>query len=371
MLSEKEIQFLFTLRYNPLRKPPIQRRDGLDFITTTDESDAEFRLKQSLKDLTGGLSRVAISYSAGVDSNVVLACLREIRPDIRIELYTTNGKEEKLTRELHEKYKLATSLKVIPTESVLLNIQKYVKMTGEPRWNVYHHVIAETAKSDGHSLLLTGDGADELFGGYVFRYKQFTQAYKTKSFQSAYMDGHRNDWLILQDFFLKNFKWSTISDYLGRFKSSFLSPLESIMYADFNGKLLYDFIPTSQAIQRWHGIKIASPFLDKTLIDHALRLDTNQKVSDDFSIGKIPLRNILLSKNIEVSNEKMGFTYDLINDWNNKKHRTLYMHPKTFDVIDYRWWERNNAEESDYRTINKIYQTICLSEYYKLLERES
>lgn len=370
-MTPQEIQFLFTLRYNPFRKSPIPAKTALDFVSGTMEANVEDMIKNSISQLTTGLSRVALSYSAGVDSNVVLTCLREIRPDIKIELYTSDGKEKDMAIELFEKHKLADSIKIIQPESVLLNLQKYVKMTGEPRWNVYHHVISEAAKRDGHSLLLTGDGADELFAGYVFRYQQFQKKFETSGFAKSYLDGHKNDWLELQDFFLKHFEWSHIHSYLTtRFDSGFLNPIERVLYADFCGKLLYDFIPTSQAIQKWHGIKIASPFLERNLVNHALMLDVSTKLSDDYSIGKLPLRNILKRKEIEVSDNKMGFTYDLIKDWDNKKYRMVYLHPKTFDVVDYKWWERSSGEDTDYRIINKIYQTLCLSEYYKLQERE-
>jgi asparagine synthetase B (glutamine-hydrolysing) len=367
-MNQQEIQFLFTLRYNPLRK--YGERGVLDFIPgETNSESLENLLVKSIHDLTDGLPKVAISYSAGVDSNLVLTLLRKIRPDIKIELYTMMGSELDLATQLHEKYKLADRIHPVNPESVLLNIQKYVKMTGEPRWNVYHHVIAEAAKRDGNVLLLTGDGADELFGGYVFRYSKFMKDIQTKGFGTAYMGGHQNDWLILQDFFLKNFEWSMITGYLKKFESPLLTPLEQCMFADFNGKLTYDFIPTTRAIQNWHGIKISSPFLDKRVIDYALRIDAETKLTPDFSTGKLQLRELLEKNKVVVSNEKIGFTYNLVSDWNQKKHRSISIHPDTFDYIDYRWWERNGDEESDYRTINKLYQVICLSEYFKLRDK--
>lgn len=364
MYSEEEIQFLFTLRFNPNRKVSLQQRPLLDFIPgDTEQEIMENLIKDALIGSTNNLTKAAISLSAGVDSNVVLALLREVRPNLKLHAYISEGLEQEDAVELALKNDIPFT--IVKPESVLLNIPKYVKMSGEPRWNAYHHVIAEKAKADGFDMLFTGDGGDELFAGYVFRYQELMK-YLDEGFPRAYLMGHKNDYLLDQTGFFKHFRWETIYEYIRQYKSSFLHPIEWAMRADFNGKFIKDLVPTSQAIQRWHGIQISSPFTKQKVIEYALRMDFTKKITDDYSLGKLPLRKILDDRGIKISNKKMGFTYDLVNDWNNKKKRSIYLHPRTFDIIEYKWWENNSKETEDYRIINKIYQTICLSEYYKL-----
>lgn len=365
-MTPQDIQFLFTLRYNPYRQVSFKEREVLDFIPgDTNNVTLEYLLKKAVFNLVEGKDKVAISLSAGVDSNLVLALLQEVRPDIKIGCFCADGAEVEETRKLAANHRFT----VVTGDSVIKNIPQYVKITNEPRWNVYHHRIAEEAKSQGYDLLLTGDGGDELFGGYVFRYQALSQNLQ-KGFAKAHLEGHKNDYLLDQGGFLKNFKWDTIYSYLERFRSSYLTPIEATMWADFNGKLVYDLIPTTQAISKFHKIDIKSPFLVKGVVDYALRIDAETKLSPDLQVGKIPLRQMLEHRGIKVSDKKMGFTHDLVSDWNGNRGKNIYLHPKTFDIIEYKWFEHNSKEESDYRIINKLTQIICLSEWFKLQESQ-
>lgn len=365
-MTPQEIQFLFTLRYNPLRKVNFKPRPVQDFLPDENHQDhhgLESALARSLLRIIKGKNKIAISHSAGVDSNVVLGLLRKANYSGEIWCLCMDGKEVQAAQKLADEK--GANFMVVEPESVMVNIAKYVQITGEPRWNVYHHKIAETAVKLGCEVLLTGDGADEIFGGYVFRYRQFLDSGYTY-FSEMYLDGHKNDRIRgMNEFFKNGWDSELIKGHLNQFNSSFLHGLEKVFYADFNGKLIYDFIPTSRAISAYHGIDIRSPFLDETVIDYGLAMPLEKKLDLVDMVGKLPLRKLLDSYGMDISKEKMGFTYDLVSDYNSHRGMWFDHHPKTFDMVNYKWMEENYKERSDYSVINKLAQIHCLSEWYK------
>ena len=178
------------------------------------------------------------------------------------------------------------------------NLPELISMTKKPRWNTYTHLIAKEAKKYGN-LLVTGDGADELFAGYTFRYKKFLQLLKPHdtwlSKAKKYLECHNRDWVpnqkLLFDGSIK-FNWKTIYSYLKPYFQNKMHPLNQVLLADYNGKLTYDFIPTSNHILKYYRISGGPIFLDKKIISFAMGLPLDQKYNMLQNQGKLILRKI-------------------------------------------------------------------------------
>ncbi len=72
-----------------------------------------------------------------------------------------------------------------------------------------------------------------------------------------YLECHNRDWVSDQESLFGNaikFDWNEIYDYFRPFFANTLEPIKQVMLADFNGKLLFDFIPTSNAIFNHYDI---------------------------------------------------------------------------------------------------------------------
>ncbi len=114
-----------------------------------------------------------VFLSGGVDSSLIAAVARELRPDVRLRAYTLRFREasydegqfaESVARQLGLE---AVTVWVKP-ESFADGIRDLVRLVGEPladpAW-IPTALLAQRAAQDV-KLTLVGEGGDELFGGY-------------------------------------------------------------------------------------------------------------------------------------------------------------------------------------------------------------
>ncbi len=123
-----------------------------------------------------------------------------------------------------------------------------------------------------------------------------------------------------------------------------MEPIQQVLLADFNGKLIYDFIPLQNRISEKYSLKIKSPFLDPQIIQNGLLIPFNQKFNKKTQKGKLLLRKIADRHKIPHLDEKHGFSPGLIDDWfkngreicqNFLKDKNSYIYSKK--IINYDW----------------------------------
>lgn len=129
-------------------------------------------LIKSVEKRVRGLSKVGILFSGGIDSTV----LAKITDDLGIEtiLYTVGHKDSidiKVSKETAEAMNLQLKTKHVDVEDV----KKYLPLVLDAieEFNIMKigvgmpaYIAAEMAHEDGLKVMLSGQGADELFGGY-------------------------------------------------------------------------------------------------------------------------------------------------------------------------------------------------------------
>ncbi len=54
---------------------------------------------------------------------------------------------------------------------------KLIDIVKEPRWNLYQYYPLEYGRRNSN-VIYSGDGGDEVFAGYTFRYNKFLALYK-------------------------------------------------------------------------------------------------------------------------------------------------------------------------------------------------
>lgn len=384
MIQQSEIDSIrniLTLRYDPTEKGPIPHKKWTDYTPT--ESDpqgklTEARLGLAIRRKIQDYSEIAISLSSGVDSSLVLALIRKYFPKEKLKILAlhycgTNNQEEESSRRLANKFDC--EFYAIHPKSVFDNIEKMFKMMDAPKWDVYDFIIPRIARLEGYNLLVTGDGSDELYAGYTFRlqkYEEFLLGRDNIPLNDKigyYLKCHQNDFVEDQiDLFGFDFRFN--KDIFPYFEESFnnpLHPLQQCMLADFNGKLVHNFLIKKEKFNQEFNIESWSPFLDEQIINYATHLPLKQLYKN--GIGKLPLRAICKRLGLDPPMKKLGFTHDIKSEWRNNS--TKYLEPilnkealiYQTEIINQDWTRKHQTELSDERIINKLVSLYTLEKY--------
>ena len=327
-INKTLIRDFLTIRYSPNNNlKNLAKWD--DFKTSTTDLDGKISKKLLLNSIKNSIpdndTPISISLSSGIDSALCLALLRMSFPKRKIVaicgVFENGNDESKVAKKIAEKF--SADFKIIYMGSIFTSMPEIISISKKPRWNTYNHLISKEAKKYSN-YLVTGDGADELFGGYTFRYKKFLQLLKPEDNwlikTKKYLECHNRDWVPDQDLMFGNaisFKWQMIYDYFKPFFQNKLESLNQLMLSDFNGKLSLDFIPTGKSIfnhYKIHGVPI---FLNNKLISFAQKLPLNEKYDENNSKGKLILRKIASQLGVKHIEEKKGFSPSLLFDWQN------------------------------------------------------
>jgi asparagine synthase (glutamine-hydrolysing) len=249
-----------------------------------------------------------------------------------------------------------------------------------PFWDIHWYYIAKNAK-DKSNFLASGDGGDELFGGYTFRYSKFLSLINSNSSPldkiQAYLSCHERDWVPDQQKIFNsktNFSWKSINSIFTPFFDNSLSPLNQVFLADYNGKLLYNFSIIGNKINQFFNLKPVTPILDPELISYASHLSPESKYDLNENKGKLPLRSLLSKHQCDslISKEKLGFSVNTINLWNSIGKELSHYYLDDARIVEDGWinkeWISSNITKSDLdiKYVNKFLGLLSLEIWYRL-----
>lgn len=384
------ISRMLTLRYDPLKKPvraPLSAEDFVPKKTVDIEGRIVEIIKEGLEDRQQelGFKRVSLSLSAGVDSGMTVSMLAEFLPNVKMDCISVGfGDEDDETgraKEVARAYDC--NFRKIVLDDVLADLPKLINIVQEPRWNLYHYYPFEKGRKTS-DVFYTGDGGDELFGGYTFRYSKFLslvaggESWHDRA--RAYLSCHERDWVPDQDRMFGRavkFSWDAISKSLGANFDNDLSPLDQVFLADFNGKLLHDWLPTNKAFEEHLGIKIESIFLTDRMIRFATHVPWQLKYDPATTEGKKPLRAILSrQKGFEsIEPAKKGFSTNLASMWDRSAREIVKRYVNSDSeiarqgIISADWIKKTAGrleKEPDLRYISKMLSVLALEVWYRL-----
>lgn len=377
---KEHIRNMLTLRYDPVEEPFIKTTKYKQWIPAIFETTAitlERKLLQSLTHLQS-FNKIGIALSSGVDSVLLLALIRHLYPEKEIVAVHYEGVNDEYedAKMFAEGY--GAKFITIKLRSLLDTIQWQVSTTQEPMWDAFDYTVYEAAKNANCDIMVDGSGADELFGGYVFRYHNFNPTSSTTEAKFyGYMDVHNRDWVEDQAHLFGPeipFNWNMIKELL---IDQFGNPLETIcqiFMADYNGKLAHLFAKKQAKFSNVYRMPIFSPYLDSYVAEYGMRLEPSLKVIGD--VGKIPLRQIATRYDVIPTVKKMGFSHDTVEEWNNPEFHDEAMEDITDPncqmftqgLISYDWVKRHTHSETstgDVRYVNKFFQLMALEQYLR------
>ena len=179
VLESPSLVNILTLRYDPLIESNLPKKTLKDFESIDESPNILFiensicdSLEQKLKTLKG--EKICIALSGGVDSTLVLSLIRKIKPDITIEAVSIKFADS--VDETTTASKIAETVdakhNVVYLENYLSELPKAISMIKLPFWDLHWYYVVKKSQTLS-KILISGDGGDELFGGYTFRYNKY------------------------------------------------------------------------------------------------------------------------------------------------------------------------------------------------------
>jgi len=327
--------------------------------------------------------KIGISLSSGIDSTLILALLREEYPSNEIESVSVKFRESTdetdASKKISEKFQ--TNHHILEIDNFLEELPKAISIVKQPFWDLHWYYLVKKMKNFTN-VFLSGDGGDELFGGYTFRYKKFLKLTNENSTSNekiiAYLNCHERDWVPDQESIFdreNQFNWKDIYKILEPYFANTLPRLTQVFLADYNGKLIHNMQPLYKSIHDYFSIRNITPIQNEELLQFSCILRNDQKYDFKSNRGKIILVNLLEKYNLKylTSIQKQGFSVNTFNLWN-RYGKEIFLH--YFDksrlvedkIINPDWIDRHiSKNDLDTRYINKFLGILALEIWYRLL----
>ncbi len=385
-IPSQTIKNILTLRYNPTTKSLIPKKTWKDFVEKPISNPVEFvecSIKSNIENsIKNSKAKVAVALSSGVDSTLVLTLLKKTYPAVSVSTisvkFAESVDESKYAVKIAQKFD--ADHHVLYIENYLAELPTAISIIKQPFWDLHWYYIVKKAKSLS-KFLVSGDGGDELFGGYTFRYEKFLSLTTKRSSPlakvKAYLQCHERDWVPDQQDLFGNkapFSWKEIHNKLLPYFDNSLHPLSQVFLADFNGKLLYNWVPLNTSFHKRFGVKPITPILSQNVISFATHVPIHMKYDQKRNIGKLILRQILQKYSLEkmLIKKKQGFSVDTTNLWKSHGYDLCnYYLPDARTIrdkwISKEWFQKHfHKNDLDIRYVNKFLGILALEVWYRL-----
>lgn len=221
-------------------------------IMEVDASKLAKLLKLSVSKRVEGLDELGVIFSGGVDSSILAALLQEIslNKKLDITLYAVGvegSKDLEGARYAAEYMDLPLKVQVLTEDLIKEHIGRVVHAIGDDNLmkvgvGLTTYFATRMIHEDGLKVAISGQGADELFGGY----NRYLKSYETGDLQ----------WELRQDI--------------------------SNMY--------HVNLERDDACAMLNSVEVRLPFLDKSLVEYAINLPVKNKISGP---GDVLRKNVL------------------------------------------------------------------------------
>jgi len=378
----------FTNLHNPLKSDYFVEKE-IENLDSKIENIVRMDLESILSQKK--VSKVSIALSGGIDSGFTLMMIRKIFPEIHIDSICVGfgDDDDEISEAKNIAQQYDSEFHELIVDNALRDLPKLISIAGMPKWNLYQFYPLEQATRYSN-VFFSGDGGDETFGGYIFRYKKFLQEVEKINNPSwldkskIYLSCHDRDWVPNQDdIFNKRlrFSWFQIYENFRPYFDGNLHPLNQLFLADFNGKLLHDWIPTNDSFGKYLGLEIDSLFLNPKIIVLAASLPWHCKYNCEKNIGKLPILSLLnkVSGFGKFQGVKKGFSLNLLNLWRNYGREIVlsYLNENSDSVknniINLEWIEESirlvdSTIHSDIkiRYVSKLLSLLSFEIWYRL-----
>ena len=158
------------IEFKPVKtlRPPKPKKVTLEQAAQTLQRLLEWSIRLRIRDVKD----IAVAFSGGLDSSVIGFLARKCGANVHLFHVSLRGQRETQgAKNIAEELKLPLSCYLFENEDVEKTIPKVVELIEEAdpvklAVGIPFYWVAEKLAESGFQVLLAGQGADELFGGY-------------------------------------------------------------------------------------------------------------------------------------------------------------------------------------------------------------
>lgn len=234
-----------------------------------------------------------VMFSGGLDSSIILAHLLRVNPKTSsysfVDEVDPSMDERPFIHSFLEKYPHINHQVTFPSDFEAL-LEECIDMQGEPPASlsaVAQFLVYKLARNNGEKLMLSGQGADEIFGGYN-RNLSLINPFFFLTNPFAAIEYISDNFDLIKSKFKRKTKQETIFDE-SVFESPKISSIKDYMHYLMFDNGLRDLLHYEDRNSMANSIETRLPFLDHELVEQAMHLP------DLVKMQKFKRKGILLS----------------------------------------------------------------------------
>jgi len=252
---------------------------------------------------------IALSLSGGYDSNIIYYVMRNSLEKKKYRLYSFFFPDYE---KFNSDYRIADKNSKFFNDQIekievnhkdfINNVDAVSEILEEPISNQSSMLNFVMAKNVKEKILMTGDGGDEIFGGYdhyrsayilsslakINPFKFFIKKkFKNKNIQRLFFKNSKEFFISFNEgnlmknknLYFKNFKELNVENlFLNHSKNfSFSNRLNDLCYLDIDTKIPNDFLRRNDNIFMNFGIETRVPYLDQNMIESFIFMNEKKK----------------------------------------------------------------------------------------------
>lgn len=368
-----------------LKNDNLSEKELIEKVSYAFENSVKLRLRSDVEVgtcLSGGIDSSALAVSISEITGQALNCFTSV--------FRNNSINEEHFADVVAKKINAKHFKVEPTLDGFLNeVDDLIYSQDVPIWDTSTYAqykVMELAKQNKIKVVLDGQGADELFGGYHHHFlAKWNNLFSGGNFISAMneISASKKTIAFPLQFYLK--EKAKQKNYFNKkhfplfFKTEFLNSAQiknpSVYFNSVNEQLVDDiyntrlksFLKCEDRCGMWHSVESRTPFADDIeLINLLFSFNGNKKIKD--GVSKYLLREAVKDKlpnEIYSRYDKKGFETPM-NLWMKEMRAQILSEVKAanFDFVNYTDLEKTNSESAFHNKL--LFKLFVLSRWKKL-----
>ncbi|MBO8204944.1 asparagine synthase (glutamine-hydrolyzing) [Prochlorococcus marinus] len=268
-----------------------------------------------------------IILSGGIDSSIISYYGKKNNFNSFLHLDSVDNSELKDAQNIAKKLSVKLSHDYIDKDKFFKFLKKTIQSWEYPLVHsngVGIYLLAKMAKENGIKVLIGGEGADELFGGYYF-YKSAYLLSKLPLFNnklnnkiSKFLDFSKfnipfNSNSISNNFSKKLNNYMNCLSIFNEFLPFNEAKVQSLMLSDLND-YLQPLLSRADRLMMANGVELRMPYLDLDLASFAINLPLKHKINlvNNKIILKEKFKKIYPDIKIK---KKTGFSIDYYKEW--------------------------------------------------------